>query len=160
MELSEYDIHYESRTTIKAQVLANLISELTEPDLEGTIAKWMVHVDGSSNFKGSGAGIMLESDSGLILEQSLRFEFPTSNNQAEYEASLAKLIIAKELGAQHIVIFSNSQLMVSQVKVDYQVKEAIMQKCLQKVREAAVHFQKVDFTNVPRDQNVRANIFS
>jgi len=160
VELSEYDVRYEPRTAIKGQVLADFVSELTEPDSEPSPTKWTVHVDGSSNAKGSGAGIVLESDSGLLLEQSLRFDFPTSNNQAEYEACLAGLMTAKELGAQHIVVCSDSQLMVSQVKGDYQAKEAIMQKYLQKVREAALHFQKIDFIHVPRDQNVRADVLS
>jgi len=111
----------------------------------------MMYVDGSSNAKGSRAGIVLEFDLGILLEQSLRFEFPTSNNQAKYEACLVGLMTAKELGAQHIVICSNAQLMVSQIKGDYQAKEAIMQSYLQKVREAAIHFQKIDFIHIPRD---------
>ena len=102
----------------------------------------------------------MESDSGLFLEQSLWFKFPTSNNQAEYEACLAGLMTAKELGAQHITICSDSQLMISQVNGDYLAKEAIMQKYLQRVREIALNFQKVEFTHVPRDQNTRADIVS
>jgi len=80
IKLSEYDIRYEPRIAIKGQVLADFISKLTEPGLEPNPTKWTIHVDGSSNTKGSGAGIVLESNSGLLLEQSLRFDFPTSNN--------------------------------------------------------------------------------
>jgi len=122
VELSEYDIWYKPRTTIKAKVLANFIIEMTEPALDNHITKWTIHVDDSSNAKGSGARVVLESNSGSILEQSLRFKFPTSNNQAKYETCLVGLATAQELGAQHVVICSDSQLMVSQVKGEYQAK--------------------------------------
>ncbi|XP_020205839.1 uncharacterized protein LOC109791001 [Cajanus cajan] len=55
-----------------------------------------IHVDGSSNNQGIGAGIILEGPNGLSFEQSLRFAFKASNNQAEYEALLAGLRLAQE----------------------------------------------------------------
>jgi len=90
VELSEYDIHYETRMMIKAHVLTNFISEIVGHNPKDHIVKWTIHVDGSSNTKGSRDGVVLKSDSGLLFEQSLRFEFPTSNNQAGYEACLAR----------------------------------------------------------------------
>ncbi|MCI89040.1 gag-pol polyprotein, partial [Trifolium medium] len=44
---------------------------------------------GSSNLKGSGAGMTLEGPDGVLMKQSLMFEFKASNNQAEYEALVA-----------------------------------------------------------------------
>jgi len=35
-----------------------------------------------------------------------------------------------------------------------------MQRYLQKVRKAALHFQKIDFIHVPRNQNVRTDVLS
>jgi len=61
----------------------------TSPSEEGTPHVWLLSVDGSSNLKGSGAGIVLEGPGDLLIEQSLRFEFKASNNQAEYEALIA-----------------------------------------------------------------------
>jgi len=58
-----------------------------------------VYVDGSSNNKGTGAGIVLEGPGELLVEQSLQFEFKTSNNQAEYEALIAGLELARDMGA-------------------------------------------------------------
>ncbi|MCI84643.1 gag-pol polyprotein, partial [Trifolium medium] len=51
--------------------------------------KWTIFVDGSSNPQGSGAGIILENCEGVLIEVSLGLAFPTTNNQAEYEAFLA-----------------------------------------------------------------------
>ena len=96
-ELSEFDLQYEARTAIKSQYLADFIAEYTET--LGTPTKWNLYVDGSSNKTGSGAGVIIESDQGTQIELSLKFGFPTSNNQAEYEALLASLKLAKEVGA-------------------------------------------------------------
>ena len=57
-----------------------------------------LYVDGSLNSKGSGVRIILEDHNGVSIEQSLRFMFKTCNNQAEYEALIAGLRLANELG--------------------------------------------------------------
>jgi len=56
-------------------------------------------VDDSSNQLGSGAGIVLEGPDGVLIEQALHFAFRASNNQAEYEALIAGMLLAKEMGA-------------------------------------------------------------
>jgi ribonuclease HI len=65
-------------------------------------------VDGAFNSKGSGAGIVLVSPKGLILEQAIRLKFSASNNEAEYEALLIGLKTTKKLGASHLQIFCDS----------------------------------------------------
>ena len=87
IELTEYDISYEPRLAIKAQVLANFLAEMTHLG-ENHPGEWRIYVDGSSDIKGCGAGVILENSEGLAVEYSLRFDFPTSNNQAEYEPAL------------------------------------------------------------------------
>lgn len=82
IELSEYGIMYEPRTTIKAQAFDYFISELTNPAERKILPSWSVFVDGSSNPKGKRVGIILDSEEGDIIEHSLRFDFPSSNNQA------------------------------------------------------------------------------
>nr|KYP53964.1 hypothetical protein KK1_000129 [Cajanus cajan] len=88
VELSEFGIKYESRGPLKAQCLADFVAELT-PTSADEQQVWTLHVDGSSNSKGGGAGIILEGPSHVTLEQSLKFGFKVTNNQAEYEALLA-----------------------------------------------------------------------
>ena len=62
---------------------------------EETSSKWVMFVDGSSNLRGSGVGIVLEGPGDLVLEYSLRFNFQTSNNQDECDALIARIKIAK-----------------------------------------------------------------
>ncbi|XP_061374604.1 uncharacterized protein LOC133316836 [Gastrolobium bilobum] len=94
---------------------------------------WTIFVDGSSNVKGSGAGIIVESPQGITVEHSIHFGFKASNNQAEYEAIIAGLAMAKDLGATRVILKSDSQLIVAQVQGTYQAKEALMVKYLENI---------------------------
>ena len=102
VELSEFDIQYEPRGSIKGQVYVDFVAELSPGGAPQEVelgSQWMLSVDGSSNQQGSGAGIVLEGFNGLLIEQALRFAFKASNNQAEYEALIAGMLLAKEMGA-------------------------------------------------------------
>ena len=59
-----------------------------------------------------GAGLILTNPDGVVAEYALRFEFPTSNNEAEYEALMTELKMAKDLGVKHLRVHSDSQLIV------------------------------------------------
>ena len=68
----------------------------------------MLHVDGSSNKQGSGAGIILTTPEGIQIKYALRFGFQASNNDAEYEALLVELQLAISMGAEQIKVYSDS----------------------------------------------------
>src|SRR6266487_5301472 len=97
LELAEFDISFESRKALKAQVLADFVAKMTTSTTSEK-NKWTIFVDGSSNSQGSGAGIILENGDGVLIEVSLRLSFPTTNNQAEYEAFLAGLRLTEDVG--------------------------------------------------------------
>ncbi|XP_072077981.1 uncharacterized protein [Arachis hypogaea] len=111
-------------------------------DTPGTPTEWNLYVNGSSNKTRSGAGIFLESNQGTQLELSLRFEFLASNNQAEYEVLLAGLKLAREVGAQKLTIFSDSQVITSQIDGSYQVKDPTMKKYMDKTKEQLGSFNE------------------
>ena len=107
-----------SRTSIKGQVLADLVTEFTEPPIEelelagdmdeklvGTISQyrlptWEVYVDGASNQKGSGVGLVLISPEKVIIKKSLRLDFSATNNEAEYEALLIGMAMVQKMGGK------------------------------------------------------------
>ncbi|RDX96384.1 putative protein K02A2.6, partial [Mucuna pruriens] len=68
--------------------------------------EWTLSIDGSSNQRESGAGVVLEGSSGVLIEQSLCFDFRASNNQAEYGALLTGIQLVKEVGAKMLTVKS------------------------------------------------------
>nr|KYP45990.1 Uncharacterized protein Mb2253c family [Cajanus cajan] len=124
-----HSIQYESCGIVKAQYLADFVAELTPTTAEEPQV-WTLHVDGSSNSKGGGVGIILEEPNHVTLEQSLKFSFKVTNNQAEYEALLAGLTLARDLGARRVSCNSDSKLMVEQLSGMYQAKDNLLQRVL------------------------------
>ena len=154
MELSEFSLEYRRRGLIKAQVLAIFIAELLPPMAnEDKERKWTLYVDNLSNNKGSGAGVILEDKNGVSIEQSLRFMFKTSNNQVKYEALLAGLKLAKELGVQRLVIKRDSELVIGQGRGEFQVKEPLLQQYLAKVKEMVEEFEERTIEYIRREHN-------
>ena len=100
-----------------------LSSEATR--VEGDDFRWVLSVDGSSNQQGSGAGVILEGPNGMLIEQSLRFAFKASNNQAEYEALITGILLAKEMGARVLMAKSDSLLVTGQVTGEFQDKYGV-----------------------------------
>jgi hypothetical protein len=119
IELSEYDIQFLPRGSIKSQVLADFVVEFTSPVQEAVPYAWLLSVDGSSNLKGSGAGVVLEGPNNLLIEKSLIFKFKVSNNQDEYEALIAGMTLAREMGAENLRAKSDSQLVTSKIIGEY-----------------------------------------
>ncbi|KAG7559356.1 Integrase catalytic core [Arabidopsis thaliana x Arabidopsis arenosa] len=146
VELSEYDIEYKSRVSMKAQVLADFLTELpvlgTPEQPENKT--WKLYVDGSSSKQGSGVGVKLEYPTSEILEQSFRLLFNASNNEAEYEALIAGLRLAQGVGAEEVVAYCDSQLVVNQFNGDYEAKDLRMEAYLEVVKGLSKDFKKFE----------------
>jgi ribonuclease HI len=160
IELSEFDITFSPRGSIKSQVLADFVLEMTSPPEEEGKLPWTLSVDGASNIRGSGAGVVLEGPDGVLIEQSLRFAFKASNNQAEYEALIAGMKLAREMEVTDLRAKSDSQLVTNQVSGDYQTKDPQLIKYLEKVQSLAAQFEHFELIYVPREQNARADLLS
>ncbi|RDX64165.1 hypothetical protein CR513_57312, partial [Mucuna pruriens] len=93
-----------------------MIAESIEKEVKGG---WFLSVDEASNQTGSRIGVILKGPNGVLIEQSLHFEFKASNNQAEYEALLAGMRLAKELEARALTAKSDSKLITRQVNKEY-----------------------------------------
>ncbi|GAV64087.1 hypothetical protein CFOL_v3_07605 [Cephalotus follicularis] len=101
VELGEYDIKYEARPAIKSQVLADFVGDhtLTECMEEDTSEEGVMETFSGwpSSVSESGVGLVLTSPDGWTLEYALRFGFKATNNEAEWEALINGLTIAKHL---------------------------------------------------------------
>ena len=77
---------------------------------------------------------MLLSPKGDKIECVVHLNFPTTNNEAEYEALLAELNLAKAVGAASVVIHCDSQVITNQVNRDYECKGERIKKYLEQVK--------------------------
>jgi len=110
--------------------------------------------------KGSGAGVILEGPGDVLIEQSLRFEFKASNNQAEYEALIAGMNLAAEMGAENLRAKIDSHLITSQISGEYQTKDTQLCKYLTKVKSLAEKLKFFEAIYVPQEQNSRADLLA
>nr|GEY53016.1 reverse transcriptase domain-containing protein [Tanacetum cinerariifolium] len=104
----EHNITYRPRTSVKGQILVDFLVE--KPDdapPEASVIKtpqepWTLFTDESSCVDGLGAGLILTSLEGMGFTYALRFQFTASNNDAEYEALIAGLRIATQMGVRNV----------------------------------------------------------
>ena len=85
--------------------MADFIAEFTQMDGQGAkeIPHWNIYTDGSSNKQAGGVGVVFISPEEDRIECMIRLEFPTTNNEAEYEAIIAGLDLAKAVGAENMI---------------------------------------------------------
>ena len=151
VELSEFDIRYQPRHAIKAQTLVDFIAEFTpsHDETEGS-KRWVVYVDGSSTRHAGEIGVVLQSPEGDKLKHKVRLQYQVTNNEAQYEALLKRLELAKSVEAKSILILGDSQLIMRQVNGMYEAKEERTRKYLSRVIRLIKRFEKADFVQIPR----------
>ena len=150
--LGAFDIKYMPCTSVKGQILVDLVAEFAEPVVEemsttqnmngksiGMISLqepsfWKVYVDGAANQRGSGVGLVLISPEKLTIEKSLRLGFSATNNEAEYEALLEGVHMVQRTGGKAIKVFSDSRLIVGQVGGELEARDERMQGYLNQIR--------------------------
>ena len=143
--LRAFDIKYMPHTSVKGQVLADLVAEFAKPPSEeiavtqnmdgksvGTVSLqeplfWKVYIDGATNQKGSGVGLVLVSPKKLFIKKSLRLGFSATNNEAEYETLLKGMSMVQRMKGKAVKMFSNSRLVVGQVKGELEARDERMQ---------------------------------
>ncbi|KAI3779114.1 hypothetical protein L2E82_08633 [Cichorium intybus] len=119
-----HDIEYRPRVSIKGQALADFLLEvpntegrqcntITAPEKENTT--WKLHTDGAAGKEGCGAGLILQSPQNEEMTYALRFDFQTSNNEAEYEALIAGLRLAASSRVKDLEVLSDSMLVSNQL---------------------------------------------
>ncbi|XP_013607927.1 PREDICTED: uncharacterized protein LOC106314631 [Brassica oleracea var. oleracea] len=104
VELGEYDVIFRPATTIKSQVLADFVAEFAPallPALEQEVRL-------------RGERIVLTLPTGNTASRAVRCNFKTTSNESEYEALIAGLTLAHQMGAENIQIFGDSQLIINQ----------------------------------------------
>uniref|UniRef100_A0A2N9GKE8 Uncharacterized protein n=1 Tax=Fagus sylvatica TaxID=28930 RepID=A0A2N9GKE8_FAGSY len=172
VHLGSLGVEYKPRTSIKGQVLADFVAEFqgkggnsestytSSPHADESSLEWKLFVDGASNMKGAGAGAVLVSPEGLILEQAVRLGFLASNNEAEYEALLIGLRSAIRLGADRLQVFCDSQLVVNHISGEYLAWDERMLFYRSIAKSLLSKFDSVQVEQIKREYNSHADILA
>lgn len=133
-----------------------------------------IYIDGASKKSknaGSGpagAGVYIT----MVKDKNQPYQKPTTilkksynlgrqtNNVAEYIALLQAVRLAKKLNVKKIHIYSDSQLVVNQMKGTFQVKSISIQKIKNIIDRYLDSFETFDLTYIPRDQNREADVLA
>ena len=102
-------------------------------------------------------GLVLMSLEKITIEKSLRLNFSATNNEAEYEALLRGMAMVQKMGGKAVRVFSDSKLVVGQVRGDLEARDLRMQEYLGQVRSIQEKFEVFDLSHVPRNGNTHAD---
>ena len=108
-------------------------------------SSWKVYVDGAVNQWGAGVGLVLVSPEKIIIEKSLRLGFSTTNNEAEYEVLLVEMTMVQKMGGKAVEIFSDSRLIVGQVKGELEARDTKMQEYLGQIRRVQKSLNRLTY---------------
>lgn len=92
-----------------------------------------------------------------VLAEISRAIGETTNNVAEYEAVIAGLEAAAELGADVVRLESDSELLIKQLKGTYRVKAAHLVPLFRRCRDLLGRFDAFELVHVRRERNVEAD---
>ena len=154
IELSEFDVQYRPRTAVKGQVVVDFIAEYTQSEDKGGEGHrlWSIHTDESSNQRSGGAVVVIQTPEGDKIECMIRLDFPTTNNEAKYEALVAGLDLARAAGAENMIIHCYSQVITSQINGDYVCRNKRMKKYLEELK-SRISGLEVKFVQILREEN-------
>uniref|UniRef100_A0A803N8R3 RNase H type-1 domain-containing protein n=1 Tax=Chenopodium quinoa TaxID=63459 RepID=A0A803N8R3_CHEQI len=119
--------------------------------------KWKLRTDGASNLRSVGLGVVLTSPQGHKIAHEVSCNFKATNNEAEYEALIRGLTVARDMKIQHLEVISDSLLMVNQINGEYAAKDARMITYLEVTRKLIKEFKEFKIDQVPRNLNTEAD---
>jgi ribonuclease HI len=121
--------------------------------------KLIIYTDGGArgNPGPAAAGVVIYDEHRKIIGKHHHYLGEATNNQAEYQGVILALTEAAKLGAEEIDFFLDSELVVSQLKGDYKVKNKDLGALFVKVWNLSQKFKKIRYFHVPREENKEAD---
>ncbi len=101
----------------------------------------------------AGIGVHVQTARERELARIARGIGVATNNVAEYMAAIEGLTRAAQLGATHVLLRSDSRLLIEQLSGRFKVKNATLRRLHTEVRRLAEGFSEVGYEHVPRDLN-------
>ena len=100
---------------------------------------------------------MIASPDRITIEKSLRLGLSTTNNEAEYEALLIGVAMVRKLGGKAVELFSDSRLVIGQVKGKLEARDLRMQGYLDKAWQLQSSFESFSIQQVSRSRNAHVD---
>jgi len=121
-----------------------------------------IFADGASwgNPGPAAIGVVIEDESGRVIAQISRRIGETTNNRAEYTALIAGLEEAVRLGAEHVEVRSDSELLVRQIMGRYRVRSPALKPLFEQAHRLMRELQSSSIVHIPREQNKAADALS
>jgi ribonuclease HI len=119
----------------------------------------VAYIDGGArgNPGPAGFGVRIEDERGTLVTELRGFLGTATNNVAEYQGLIAALKYAHDHGHRLLCLRSDSELLVKQMRGEYRVRNAGLQKLFQQARTLADNLGEVSFEHVRRGQNAEAD---
>ncbi|XP_071687368.1 uncharacterized protein [Rutidosis leptorrhynchoides] len=121
---------------------------------------WELYTDGAASSEGAGAGLILTGPHQEEHTYALWFNFKVTNNEAEYEALLAGMRIARELGVKKLQAYVDSQLVANHINGTFNANDKSMQSYLALVHSLADTFIDFRISQITRSQNKHVDVLS
>ncbi|MBU1179934.1 ribonuclease HI family protein [Patescibacteria group bacterium] len=120
--------------------------------------KLTIFTDGGARGNPGPAGIgVVIKENGKTVKEYGEYIGKATNNQAEYRALISALETAKEMGAEEVNIFMDSELIVKQVKGEYKVKHPGLAPLFLKLYNLRIGFKRFSITHIRREKNKEAD---
>src|SRR6187401_1618767 len=100
-----------------------------------------------------GTDVILISPTGDTVWYVLQIMYTDSNNAAEYEALLHGLRLAVSMGKQSLEVRGDSNLAISQINGDFDVKDSKMAAYQNAILKMSARFEGLEFHHIARDNN-------
>ncbi|PKI75983.1 hypothetical protein CRG98_003641, partial [Punica granatum] len=169
-QLTEYDIEYVSRTSVKGQAITDHLAEFPIDDDtpinsdfpdeeilqlsdEEENLEWKMYFDGTINSTGSGIGTVMISPERCHFSVAAKIDFPYTNNIAEYEACILDLQATINLKVKELKVFGDSMLAIFQTLKQWKTKDPKPVPYHKYLEELIENFEDISFTYTPRMKN-------
>ncbi len=119
----------------------------------------IAYIDGASrgNPGPAAAGFTLTDSAGTQLQAKAFFLGQATNNIAEYTSLVKALEAAKEIGAEQLMLFSDSELLVRQINGQYKVKSEQIRPLFRQAVNLLGEFKTWKVRHIAREKNREAD---
>ncbi len=123
------------------------------------VKELIIYTDGASrgNPGEAGAGAIIYGEEGTVIKKVKKYLGTTTNNVAEYMALIIALNEALKLKGEVLHLYSDSELMVRQIKGIYKVRDRKMQALWREVKKLLAQFIQYDIICIDRRKNREAD---